>query len=431
MMDGRNDDEILVKVENVSKKFCRNLRKSLWYGVCDIASELMPLGHHPPASEGDSSEDRPLRRDEFWAVKDVSFELRRGECLGLIGHNGAGKTTLLKMLNGLIRPDSGRITMRGRVGALIALGAGFNPILTGRENVYVNASVLGLSKAEIDEKIDEIIDFAEIREFIDTPVQNYSSGMQVRLGFAVATALKPDVLILDEVLAVGDGSFRIKCYRRIDELRSECALIFVSHDIPSISRICNHALILDRGKKIFSGNTIEGVRQYLKEGQSSLNCNKVVTLFSPITELEFANFPTTASFDEEWTGAIKISTRERINRFGIMFHIKDFGDNYVASHMLDASENKNCFLNVGVNHLSIRLSSVPLRPGSYRLCVGITDERGDILATNMNGFEFDVIGGSQSCVATCQLDLSLSNSASQATNVATCDFDPSRSAVPK
>jgi lipopolysaccharide transport system ATP-binding protein len=295
----------------------------------------------------------------------------------------------------------------------------------------VNASVLGLSKAEIDEKIDEIIDFAEIREFIDTPVQNYSSGMQVRLGFAVATALKPDVLILDEVLAVGDGSFRIKCYRRMDELRSECALIFVSHDIPSISRICNHALILDRGKKIFLGNSIEGVRQYLKEGHSSLNCNKVITLFAPITGLEFAKFPKLASFDKEWTGAIKISSSERIDRFGIMFHIKDFGDNYVASHMLDASENKDCFLQVGVNHLCVRLSSVPLRPGSYRLCVGITDERGNVLATNMNGFEFDVIGGSQSCVATCQLDLSLARLASQATNLSAFDFDPTHSAVPQ
>ena len=155
------------------------------------------------SSSGLVTPEASLRDGEFFAVKDVSFELRRGDCLGLLGHNGAGKTTLLKMLNGLIKPDAGSIMMRGRVGALIALGAGFNPILTGRENIYINGSVLGLTKKEIDAKIDEIIDFAEIREFIDMPVQSYSSGMAGRLGFAVATALDPDVLIVDEVLAVG------------------------------------------------------------------------------------------------------------------------------------------------------------------------------------------------------------------------------------
>ena len=172
------DQEVLVRVEGVSKKFCRSLKKSLWYGVCDIGAELNPFRRRVAevagsgslvtgnGSKQDSSElatsDSPLvtphglRPDEFYAVRDVSFELRRGECLGLIGHNGAGKTTLLKMLNGLIKPDAGKITMRGRIGALIALWAGFNPILTGRENIYINGSVLGLSKKEIDEKIEEI-----------------------------------------------------------------------------------------------------------------------------------------------------------------------------------------------------------------------------------------------------------------------------------
>jgi lipopolysaccharide transport system ATP-binding protein len=172
----------------------------------------------------------------------------RGECLGLIGRNGAGKTTLLKMLNGLIKPDHGRIEMRGRVGALIALGAGFNPILTGRENIYVNGSVLGLSKREIDAKIEDIIDFADIREFIDSPVQSYSSGMQVRLGFAVATAMEPDVLILDEVLAVGDAGFRQKCYNRISQIKKSACIIFVSHDMTQVGRICDRAILMASGK---------------------------------------------------------------------------------------------------------------------------------------------------------------------------------------
>jgi len=231
--------ETLIKVEGVSKKFCRSLKRSLWYGMQDLGSELLGRRH------GGNGELRP---DEFWAVKDVSFELKRGECLGLIGHNGAGKTTLLRMLNGLIKPDQGRIEMRGRVGALIALGAGFNPILTGRENIYVNASVLGLSKREIDEKIEEIIDFAEIGEFIDAPVQSYSSGMQVRLGFSVASTLNPDILMLDEVLAVGDANFQSKCFQKIGRLVENSAVILVSHYPHHIKKMCDRTLMFERGR---------------------------------------------------------------------------------------------------------------------------------------------------------------------------------------
>ena len=201
------NNEVLIKVEGLSKKFCKDLKTSLWYGVKDLFTGLQG-----------NKEERELRDKEFWAVKDINFELRRGECLGLIGHNGAGKSTLLKMLNGLINPDAGKITIKGRVGALIELGAGFNPILTGRENIYNNGAILGFTRKEINEKVEEIIDFAEIREFIDMPVQNYSSGMKVRLGFAVAAQMEPDVLIIDEVLAVGDLGFILKCFKTIDNI---------------------------------------------------------------------------------------------------------------------------------------------------------------------------------------------------------------------
>ena len=203
-----------------------------------------------------------LRKDEFWAVNDVSFELRHGECIGLIGRNGAGKTTLLKMLNGLIKPDHGRIEMRGRVGALIALGAGFNPILTGRENIYVNAAVLGLAKKEIDARLEEIIEYAELGKFIDSPVQSYSLGMQVRLGFAVATALQPDILLLDEVLAVGDISFRVRCYNRIRDILPGTAVIFVSHSMWDVSKICSSVLVLNNGSSVCHTSVREGILAY-------------------------------------------------------------------------------------------------------------------------------------------------------------------------
>lgn len=239
------DDEVLVKVEGLSKKFCKDLKTSLWYGLKDLVSGI-----------SGSSEERLLRPKEFWAVKDISFELRRGECLGLIGHNGAGKSTLLKILNGLINPDAGKITMKGRVGALIELGAGFNPILSGRENIYNNGAILGFSRKDIDGKLEAIIAFAELEEFIDMPVQHYSSGMKVRLGFAVAAQMEPDVLIIDEVLAVGDMGFVLKCFKTIDTILPHTAIIFVSHSMPMISRICSQIILLEKGCSQFQGENV-------------------------------------------------------------------------------------------------------------------------------------------------------------------------------
>ncbi|MFM7728329.1 MAG: ABC transporter ATP-binding protein, partial [Flavobacteriales bacterium] len=226
------EKEVLVKVEGVSKKFCKNLKRSLVYGGSDIVKGFCGI---------ERSSD--LRKDEFWALNDVSFEVRRGECIGLIGHNGAGKSTLLKLLNGLILPDKGTIEMRGKVGALIELGAGFSPMQTGRENVYNNGAVLGFTKEEIDSNFDKIVEFAELKDFIDTPVQNYSSGMKVRLGFSVAAQMKPDILLIDEVLAVGDMGFVLKCFKLIDTILPNTALIFVSHSMQMVGRISSQIVV--------------------------------------------------------------------------------------------------------------------------------------------------------------------------------------------
>jgi lipopolysaccharide transport system ATP-binding protein len=242
---------VLVRVEGLSKKYCRDLKRSLWYGLKDTAADLAGRGHAGS-----------LRRDEFWALETVSLTLARGSCLGVIGRNGAGKTTLLKMLNGLVKPDRGRIELHGRVGALISLGAGFNPVLTGRENVYVNGAVLGLSTREIDDKLDEIVEFAELGDFIDAPVQGYSAGMHVRLGFAVATALQPDILLLDEVLAVGDAAFRGRCYDRLARMRDTAAFVLVSHDMDQIARVCSDVLLLDGGRDRYQGDVGRGIRLY-------------------------------------------------------------------------------------------------------------------------------------------------------------------------
>ena len=249
------NSDVLVIAEGVRKKFCRDLKKSLWYGMCDIGREITGR-----------AKMTALRPKEFWALDGISFELKRGEVLGLIGRNGAGKTTLLKILNNLIKPDAGRITVRGRVAALISLGAGFNPVLTGRENVYVNGAVLGLKKREIDAKFREIVDFAELWDFIDTPVQSYSSGMKVRLGFSVATALNPDLLLLDEVLAVGDMGFRIKCLNSVRKIMNDTAVVFVSHSLQFVSQFCTRIAVMEKGSLLCDTLSVaEGIDRYLSQ----------------------------------------------------------------------------------------------------------------------------------------------------------------------
>ena len=261
--------DILIQAENLGKKFCRRLRRSLWYGALDIGSDLL----------GRNGSSTHLRKEEFWALSEISFELKRGECLGLIGRNGAGKTTLLKLINNLMKPDSGRLQVRGRVGALIALGAGFNPLLTGRENVYVNGAVLGLTKREVEEGMDEILDFAGIGEFIDAPVQSYSSGMAVRLGFAIATRFSPDVILLDEVLAVGDFGFQAKCLARINELKQRgAASILVSHNMTHMLQFADHCLWLERGKIEDHGSTREIAQNYVDFVNSEENRQEETTL---------------------------------------------------------------------------------------------------------------------------------------------------------
>jgi len=201
----------------------------------------------------------------FWALSDVSFELRRGEVLGVIGRNGAGKSTLLKVLSRITEPTVGKAVLSGRVGSLLEVGTGFHPELTGRENVFLSGAVLGMRRAEIIRRFDEIVAFAGVEQFLDTPVKRYSSGMQVRLGFAVAAHLEPDILFVDEVLAVGDAAFQARCLGRLEELgASGRTVIFVSHSIPAILRLCDRGVLLDRGSVIAEGQMQSVVRAYLE-----------------------------------------------------------------------------------------------------------------------------------------------------------------------
>jgi len=358
----RNND-VLVRVHDVGKIFCRDLRKSLMYGVGDAVHELMPFAC---GRKTDADGQIILRPGEFWANKGISFEVRRGECLGLIGRNGAGKTTLLRMLNGLIKPDSGFIEARGRVGAIIALGAGFNPVLTGRENVYVNGSLLGLSKKEIDDRIDDIIEFAEIGDFIDAPVQSYSSGMNVRLGFAVATAMEPDILILDEVLAVGDGSFRSKCLKRIGKISRNSAILFVSHDMGHVSRICNKVLYLEKGRPAFFGDKKEGLDKY-----HQMTSEEGVVASPPELHhsIEFFVVSATHGLLAASTGGpleigFEIVSREEISTESCNFFLVD-GERIISSQIDFSTQLRT--IPKGHSVVTVRIPTVDLAAGHYQV----------------------------------------------------------------
>ena len=248
-------NDTVIKVENVSKKYCRELKHTMLYGIQDIAKNAIGL----------SSRSERLRDGEFWALDAVSFEVKKGETLGIIGANGSGKTTLLKLLNGIFMPDKGRIEISGKVGALIEVGAGFHPMLTGRENIYVNGAILGMSKKEIDKKFDDIVNFADIGDFIDSPVKHYSSGMYVRLGFAVAVHCEPDILLIDEVLAVGDEGFRRKCMSKLNEFKgAEKAIVLVSHSMELIQGFCNRAAWVDAGVIKDIGTSANVIDNYLR-----------------------------------------------------------------------------------------------------------------------------------------------------------------------
>lgn len=208
--------------------------------------------------------ERALAAEEFWVLNDISFDLKKGETLGIIGHNGAGKSTMLKHLSGIMEPTRGTIEVSGRLSALIEVGAGFHPDLTGRENVYLNGVILGMSRAEVKRKFDEIVEFAGLEEFIDTPVKRYSSGMFARLGFSVAAHLEPDILVIDEVLSVGDFAFQRKGLEKMRAIaKSGATVIFVSHNLQAVAEFCQRGILLEKGRVIADGPTDEVVRRYL------------------------------------------------------------------------------------------------------------------------------------------------------------------------
>lgn len=265
----------VISVENLAKKYTLShqqkgdngsLREVITNGISSFGNRFLkpfrrslapcPLPHDPAV-------------EDFWALKDVSFEVKQGDRIGIIGRNGAGKSTLLKILSRITEPTTGSVRIKGRVASLLEVGTGFHPELTGRENIYLNGAILGMGKEEIRRKFDEIVAFAEIEKFLDTPVKRYSSGMYVRLAFAVAAHLEPEILIVDEVLAVGDAQFQKKCLGKMEEVGSQGrTVLFVSHNMSAVKSLCSRSVLLQNGRLVFDGVTVVAVNQYLqRDGQ--------------------------------------------------------------------------------------------------------------------------------------------------------------------
>src|SRR4028118_88877 len=259
----------IIRVENLGKKYILGHQKQEGYtalrdvmanGAKSLVRQIIkPLGKKMPEPAV----------EEFWALKDISFEINEGDRVGFIGHNGAGKSTLLKILSRITEPTKGSIRIQGRVASLLEVGTGFHAELTGRENIYLNGAILGMSKVEITNKFDEIVDFAGVESFLDTPVKRYSSGMYVRLAFAVAAHLEPEILIVDEVLAVGDAEFQKKCLGKMQTVASEGrTVIFVSHNLTAVKTLCTRALLLKEGRSLIDGSIDKAIASYNRQSIS-------------------------------------------------------------------------------------------------------------------------------------------------------------------
>jgi lipopolysaccharide transport system ATP-binding protein len=272
-------NDIAIRVENLSKQYrigrAQQRHDTLRDALVDVLSRIPRLrsGQVGRIARKENS-DNSWQKDRIWALKDVSFEVKRGEVVGIIGRNGAGKSTLLKLLSRITEPTEGRAEIWGRVGSLLEVGTGFHPELTGRENIYLSGAILGMRRAEIDRRFDEIVEFSGVEKFIDTPIKRYSSGMKVRLGFAVAAHLEPEILLVDEVLAVGDAEFQKKCLGKMGDVAGEGrTVLFVSHNMASVRQLCQRGVILTEGVMAMDGSAQDAIAGYLRMLETASTAN--------------------------------------------------------------------------------------------------------------------------------------------------------------
>jgi len=391
--------DVVIRAENLGKKYRieHQRERQRYVSLRDVVTHkfLSPwrrlrqkrTGTEPSTSNHQSHED-------FWALKDVSFEVKQGEVLGIIGHNGAGKSTLLKIFSRITEPTKGRVKIRGRVSSLLEVGTGFHPELTGRENIYLNGAVLGMSHSEVKRKFDEIVSFAEVEKFIDTPVKRFSSGMYMRLAFAVAVHLEPEVLIVDEVLAVGDAEFQKKCFQKMQEIgRSDRTILLVSHNLSAIRTICRRALILDQGQLVELGPVEEVTDKYLakiSEPQFEQHLVETETFVIDYVLITSDTGPVIKTFD-----AVKIKVRVTTKADVIEPDIY-IGLQTMDAYLLSAVVLRDfCTVSSAPSGHSIELTfsinSLSLLPGSYQIKLHLVDVVGYKFEVAPVTFPFEVV----------------------------------------
>jgi ABC-type polysaccharide/polyol phosphate transport system ATPase subunit len=357
---------LVIRADSLSKRYHRGA----------LQQSSLIRDHLSRALRSPLSVFRRPKDETFWALKDVSLDVREGEVLGLIGRNGAGKTTLLKILSRITRPTEGWAEIHGRVGSLLEVGTGFHPELTGRENTFLSGAILGMSKAEIDKKFDEIVAFAELEKFIDTPVKHYSSGMYVRLAFAVAAHLEPEILLVDEVLAVGDINFQKKCLGKMgDVARAGRTIVLVSHQLNQIRRLCQRAIWIDAGQIRQEGPTHEVVCSY-ESAMSRGPQNSSDLVRGPIGKGHFLRW----EIVDSPRGPYTLATLGRVAvKFALELHLQlELGHHGIAlfnsdSQLIWGNAKDSLRLKPGVHELCYSFPYLPLRPGSYSWRVSLSD----------------------------------------------------------
>ena len=399
-------NDLAIRVEKLGKKYHIGGKRKKYSRLGDkvVDTVLSPFRRAGKLLRGQATGASDLDQ-EFWALEDLSFEIRHGEIVGVVGHNGAGKSTLLKILSRITEPTTGYADVFGRVGSLLEVGTGFHPELTGRENVYLNGSILGMRKAEINRKFDEIVDFAEIEKFIDTPVKHYSSGMYVRLAFSVAAHLEPEVLLIDEVLAVGDVSFQKKSLGKMENVSHQGrTVIFVSHNMNALHRLCPQSILLSRGRMVTHDKTDKVIEQYLSTvTPESTGPNYLIDLMELKREgtgkvrfesLKYSSDNPSLGNHAYTNGSLEVTVNLKakvacsIGSMSVIIFDR-YGTKLVNADTL--SKGKPISLREGRNTVTLRMDQLHLNPGMYMIGLWVADPPIEIYDYISSASLFEVI----------------------------------------
>lgn len=388
--------DAIITVENLGKKYLlRHQRNERYTALRDVLSEKAKNLFRGRGRNGAADPTR----EEFWALKDVNFEVKQGEVVGIIGRNGAGKSTLLKILSRITEPTTGRVRIKGRVASLLEVGTGFHPELTGRENIFLNGAILGMGRAEIKSKFDEIVAFAEVEKFLDTPVKRYSSGMYVRLAFAVAAHLEPEILVVDEVLAVGDAEFQKKCLGKMQDVaKGGRTVLFVSHNMGAVSGLCRRSLMLDLGKIKNDGLSEEVIELYLRGSDGSSDASDVRfrgghsdAFLTRIAVLNDEMIPCSqVDVQKGFSVNLEYVITRDIRNIDAGIAVFNFSGNKVFFSARHTSEPSDQFSTPGYYRSLIKVPGFFLTPGFYSISAGLDVPNVQIFDQRVHAVSFQV-----------------------------------------